>query len=318
MSHTEDSIEVPKTLSPWFEIFAWNGGLLALIYSMVAVLLYPFAKYGLVWAGVVTLAIGGILIAWGTFAADIPDWYATVAFNRLTKRRRSVFQGFHAKNFLEYLAIPFTPLKRELTAVKTVLLPTNDPTETMQLELAVHIRLDTAGNPERAARNLIQFQSVEEHTLEEIVFGEIKKMFAARYSDLKEGEMEKLLDARAVQKAVIEDDTVNHERVHELAEKYGVHIEVILESSNPDERTKKIKELPARAEGMRDAMAKLGTTGMDVDKQRTSALLLDDIAEYSETGISLDVKGLENLRNATVIPPGSLGLGGDKKKGGKK
>jgi hypothetical protein len=324
MSHTKDNIDVPETITPWGELIFWNGMVLAVIWVICSILLFPFMKWGPVWALLITMAALGMLISSGAFAADVEDWFGAVVFNRFTKKRRAMFPGFHGKLPWEYLEEPPIPLKREITKQKKVALPTNDPTETMEVDLMVHLRFNTTGKPEKDSDNLIRFQSVEANSLEEIVFGEIVKMFAAYYSTKKEkGEMENLLDARKVQKAVLIDDDTNHERIHQLEENYGVIIKVVLKSSNPDERTKKLKETPARAEALLVARHKLMAVGpnkeagMEQDKARRAALLLDDVAQYSEQHLTLeiDAKGLENLRDVNVIPPGTFGGGkkGDKK-----
>lgn len=330
MEEEDLSIAVPKTITPWGRVITGNAMVLAVVWLIVSILLIPFSTRGDVWAGFVTLATLGAMIGTGGIAVDIPDWHAGILFNPLTKRRRVVFQGLQWKLLWEHLEDedPLTSLKREVSSEKVVTLPTNDPTETMEVTILIHIRVKTSGTPREDARNIIRFHSVNEDARTLDVEAEVVKMFSSHYSDKKEGEMENLLDARAVQARVLEnkEDETNANKLNELEERYGIHIRIVLKRSNPDERTKKLKETPARAEALHTARHKLMRTGpngeepMEGKDATRASLLLDGSAEYSEHlakwDVDLHAEGLENLENFSVIPPSTIG--GGEKKGGKK
>lgn len=316
MAHP-DPVEVPKTIHPWGEFFWWNGWIFLALWTVISLLFYPLLDLGPLWAFFVTIAIFGGMVAGGTIAGNMEDWHAAVAFNPFTRRRRAIFQGFFVKLPWEKLEEPI-PLRRDISKEATFSLATNDPTETMDVTILLHMRTDTSGTPEEAAKKLQHRESIEDEAVAEVVFGEIVKMFGEYYGD---GEMENLLKLSVVQKTILSDPT-NNDRLHELGEQYGMHIEVILKKSNPDERTKRLKETPARAEALNTAMEKLDQ-GLSPERRLNASLLLDDTAEYSEThntwDVNINAHGLENLHDVNILPPGTLGGGQPgKKRGGEK
>lgn len=326
MSQTHnDSINVPQTITP-VEVHIGNIALLFVSWLMLVTLFSPDFDHERIWAGILVMVELGVMITSGAMAVELPDRHGSTIFDPLTKERRSVFQGFHFKNPWEKLET-LEDLRREAHSGGRINLPTNDPSETMELDLLIHTRVETSGSPEEAAESMKRFKSTTEDARKAVIDGEVTKMLAAHYASKgAKGEMENLTDARAIQKAVLEDDAINRGRLHELGHQYGVHIGVVLKSSNPDERTKKLKEAPARAEALRLARHNLmkkgdgGEEGMGGEEASRAALLLDGGAEYSEHRLALDVDvnapDLHNLRDINIIPPGSLS--GGSQKGGKK
>ncbi|MEX2052533.1 MAG: hypothetical protein WD991_02480 [Candidatus Paceibacterota bacterium] len=313
----EDDIQIPETIPPSaFEFGFWNGMMVAAIFLVWTLLLLPFTWWSPALALILIPGTLGMMIQ--SIAVNIPDWYGALVFNQFSRRRRVIFQGFHWKLWCEKLEHPLHSLKREVTATIEAVFTTNDPAEKMRVKILVHARLDTRPrSKEDDALNFIRFVSIDSDSLEHILHSEVKKMFGQHYGD---SEMEELGKLDEVQKAV-ENVAENEKKIHKLEKSFGVHIGIVLEESVPDDATIEMKRTPARAEGLVTAIKKMTDAGMDPEKARRAALLLDPNSDYTEQQneyefrAKIDAPDLKNLHDVNIFPPG---LVGNEKKKGKK
>lgn len=301
------SIEVPETIT---KSSVYSG--IAFLFFLSFLLLYVIFPF--TWAGIVAIVIFGIVTMSGVVAEDVDDWHGAIVFNHWARTRRVMFAGFHWKLPWESPE-ELHSLKREVSSEGVENLATNDPAEKMDVSLLIHIRLDTSGSPEEAAKKFVRFNSVEDHHLNTIIRTEVLNLFGQYYGKC---EMEALTKLVEIQKAVLEDPDAS-QRMGELQEKYGCHIGVVLKKSVPDEVTRQYKTTPARAEALKTALETLKSAGLNEEQARKAALLLDPNADFTEThtdwDVKLDAPDLKNLRNFSMIPPNMLGSG---KKGTKK
>jgi len=309
-------IEIPTTITPG-AVWKWN----IILLSVIVLVLLPLL--GLLWAIIlIGLGLAGA-VTFGLIAVEIVDFHGALLFNPLDKTRRVIFPGLHLKLPWESLEEGSQEsLRRIVSSTGLENLPTNDPAENMQVHLTVHKRLNVSGTkdkpmkPEDAAVNFIRFHSIAVESLTTIVRKEIVKMFSEHYANR---EMEKLLDAKAIQDTVfpVAGEGANNAKIKEMETRWGVLIGVVLDASNADEATKQMKRTPARAEGLTTAINTLKTSGLNAEQARGAALSLDETADYSEKKyrLEIDAPDLKNLTHVSIMPGA---FGDDKKKGGKK
>jgi hypothetical protein len=311
--------QVPETI-PRTGIHVWNLISAVGLWAVLSVVFGIFSeKYYNEWAGFATVAIIGFMFLNGRVATTIPDWQAMVLFDPVFKTRRVLFQGFHWKVWWEQdREEGLVDLKRELHADDTpMILVTNDPAESMVVVPKIHLQIDTTGNPQRDAQNVINFASNDEKAITGLVRGEVGQMLQEYYEN---HEMEELSKTATIRKEVFEDNDANCRCIESLGERFGMHIGVVLESSVPTPETQDMKRTPARAEALRTAMdtlTKRGTSKLTPEQARRAALNLDPHAEFTETHtdwkVALDATGLENLHDVQIFPPGTLGGGGNQR-----
>lgn len=309
----ENHGEVPKTITPWTELLIWNGSVLTLTWIVMLALLAPMLGLkAIIWASILNVVLLGLLIGGGTISVEIPDYHGVLLFNPWSKTRRVVFPGLNWKLPWEALETgTLRSLRKEVSFEGKILSPTNDPAETMEVEILIHMLLNLHGSPHQVAENFLKLQAVEEHGLVAIVKAQVIAMVVSFFG---KSEMEGLLDVNRIRHAIFESEE-NRNTISALEEKYGVHIGIELRGSRPDEKTAKLKTLPAKAEALRVAIDKLSNGDMmSLEEAKRVVMLADLDTAYSEEVFRLDIQApdLRNLRNVTVTP-GLL-----KPKGGKK
>ncbi len=311
MINTESGeVKIQKTIMPK-PVLWWN----IVLFLVIGVIL--FLLFGSLFWGIVLMLLSfAASVFFGLIAEEVVDFHAILLLDPFKKGRRVIFPGLHPKLPWEELEEGSKrSLRQVISSVGEENLPTNDPAENMKVHLTVHLRVDVSGTPKEAAENFVRFHSIEPETLKAVVRKEIVKMFSKYYA---EHEMESLLDANKIQNDVCAN---NDSKIKELATRWGVSIGIILDTSNPDEETKKLKRTPARAEALlksTEILKRKGEdgTGLETEQAHRSALLLDETAEYSEERFVLDISApdLKNLHDVSLIPPGTFGKG----KGGHK
>ena len=257
------------------------------------------AEWSAIWTGI-TLA--GLIMS-GGIAVGMADWHGAQYFNNITKKRRAIFPGFHFKLLWESREGEIISLRKEIAEEVPVQFTTNDPAEGMDVKLLVLIKPDISGTKEEASEKLIRWNSIPDHDLKHLVTTEVIKMFGEYYG---EKEMEELTKLHKVQNAVWKNpDCV--QKIADLQERYGAHIDAVLKSSVPDEKTKETKRTVGRAEAFRDARQKLIDAGMDPEEAGRKASLLDPNTDYTEHradwNANLKVEGLENLQTMILGQP---------------
>jgi hypothetical protein len=308
---TPDEIKIPETITP-FGVWFWN---VAIFVAFWVVLFLEF-DLSFFWSTIVTFVAIAASIHFGWITVEGIDYHGFLLFDPITKKRRVIFPGLHPKAFWE------SPEEGSVTSLRRIIesegeqnLPTNDPAENMVAHLTIHKRVNVSGTPEEAAKNFILLHSTSEESLTKIVRKEIVRKLSAFYST---NEMEALLNANLIEDSVMSlPEVVN--KIKEMEDRWGISIEIILDSSNPDEATKNMKRTPAMAEALQTARHKLMEVGpngeepLTKDEAHRASLLLDLNTDYTERKFDLTVKGLENAQHISVLG----GLGGDEK-GGKK
>jgi hypothetical protein len=304
-----DEIKIPKTITP-LGVWIWNAIIFGAFWT---VLLWEFGCPTF-WSTILTLLGIVISVHYNGITIEGVDYHGFLLFNPLTKKRRVIFPGLHPKLFWEsFEEGSLTSLRRIIESEGEQSLPTNDPAENMVAHLTIHKRVNVSGTPQEAASNFIRFHSISDADLAKIVRKEIVRKLSAFYST---NEMEALLNANAIEEAVLSLPAVV-DKIREMQYRWGIIIEVVLDSSNPDEATKAMKRTPAMAEALSTAIQKLVAGGMDPELARRAALILDPNTDYTEERFDLNISApdLKNLQHASFM---GFGEGKDKKGGKKK
>ncbi|KKS99991.1 MAG: hypothetical protein UW07_C0008G0023 [Candidatus Nomurabacteria bacterium GW2011_GWF2_43_8] len=260
---------------------------------------------GLSWWSVPILLVT-MAVTIGLYTENVPGYSARIIINQLTSRQRTLFQGLHLKLFWESVTQDID-LRVELKEVLTETYPSKDAL--METKYIYTIRPNFSGV--YAGENIVLYASYEEDAIKM----EARALFSMLLSDYYGRNVgEDLKDkAQINQEAFGEGSGLT--RIQEFEASHGVDVFVRLEDSDFTAGAQAARDALSRAKSFKEAVDILmqkGADGYAMDRkeaEKVAKLLnLPGVQEYL---ITLDAKGVENLRDVTF-------LGGINPKGGKK
>lgn len=302
----DTELEMPKTETP-FGVYLQLIVLAILIWVLLGFFLGGF--FGLI----VLFVILGFTTSF--YTDTVSGYHARIVLNHLTGNQRTLFQGLNAKLPWES-ETKLIDLRVDINEVLKQTYTTLDGR--MDAQYVYIIRPDFSGaNP---GEKIIRYSTYEPTAIKQ----EGRALFSRSLSDhYGKNNCNDLLDKEKITKEVFDDENcAGRGIVEEFQTKHGVRVKVTLEDSDYDEATQKARNTISQAKSFKEAVDTLMQPRKDEDgneipnsaMERPEAekvakmMNLPGVQEYI---ISLNAKGVENLRDVTILPP-KLGGGGKK------
>ena len=251
--------------------------------------------WGSFWGVAVMFGVLGITTK--HYTETVPGFYARIVLNHLDGQQRTIFQGLHLK-------LPWETPTQDVDLrvdLKDVLSETY-----ASLDALMETKYVYTMRPQFAGEAVILYASYEVDALKQGIRALLSMMLSDYYGQHAGAQ---LLNKLWINQEVFGQDP-GRTMIEEFENTHGVSVTARLEDSDFDAATQAARDTVARANSFGDAVQKLINSGMarpDAEKV-VKMMNLPGVQEYI---ISLDAKGVENLRDVTLLPPG---LGGGKKK----
>lgn len=300
---TANSLVMPKTKTPkgvygtLVGIAVLGGILLCTLFSSLVL------DWGWFWGVVMMFGILGITTE--VYTETVSGFHARILLNHLTGIQRTVFQGLSFK-------LPWETQTREIDLridLKEVCQETYASLDSMMKTRYVYTIRPNFSDPNNAGENIILYASYEEDAIKQggrACFS----MSLSDYYGKKEGK--DLLDKALINLEVFKKDP-GKSLIQEFEDSHGAKVTVLLEDSDFDEAAQKARNTISAAKSIREAVdmltAKKGDEPGMTQAEAEKIVKMLNIPGVQEHIISLDAKGLENLRDVSILPPG---LGGKK------
>lgn len=289
------NLEMPPTRTPdsvWGTLVG-----LAILGCTILCILFSTAvlDWGGFWGVVVMFVVMGITTS--SYTETVPGFFARIVLNHLTGKQRTIFQGLHPK-------LPWESVTRDVDLrvdLKDVLEETY-----ASLDALMKTKYVYAMRPGLTGEAVILYASYESDALKQSIRALLGMLLSDHYGKNNGSD---LLDKSKINQDVFQKEP-GRSLVEEFEVTHGVSVSPRLEDSDFDETTQKARGTVAQAASFGQAVKEMVARGVPKEEAVKIAKMmqLPGVQEYI---VSFDAKGVENLRDVSILPSG---LGGGKKK----
>ena len=258
--------------------------------------------------GIVLIALSSILKKY--FLFEVPAYHAIIMINAFTGATRVLFPVLNiilpwesAEEKEHNDELNFIDLKKSIPCIcKGKIFQTKDSTMVVDYLIAMHLNI--SGSYHDASTNILNFNSVKEEALKELVEKKITGIFSGYYST---HELSSLIDESAVMQEMFNEALSSKPDIakrnnairKELETNYGVKITIVLENSNPDKLVQEYYDTVSKADAFDKAVDVLVKGGMNREKAELKVEKM--MTDMNTTEQIFTIKGLEKL-TSLVMP----------------
>lgn len=279
-----------------------------LLIVLLAIFLINIKLPLLISIGIVLITLSSILK--NNFLFEVPAYHTIIMTNALTGARRVLFPVLNiilpwesAEKKENSDELNYIDLKKSIPCTcKGKIFQSKDVTMIVDYLIAMHI--DISGNYHNASTNVLNFDSIKEEALKEIVEKKITGIFSGYYSTHG---LNNLIDESAVMIEMFDEINSsipdiakrNNAIIKELETNYGIKITVVLENSIPDKLVQEYYDTVSKADAFNKAVAVLVEGGMNREKAELKVEKM--MTDMNTTEQIFTIKGLEKL-TSLVMP----------------